>query len=367
MLSRKIRVLIVDDSAVIRRLLSNTLQSEDAIEVASTAPNGKIALAKIPQVNPDVVTLDMEMPEMDGIQTLEEIRKRYPDLPVIMFSSLTQRSAEATLIALSKGANDYVAKPAKTGGVGASVKNVREDLVPKIKCHCRWYAKQVQHSDRLVKFNHQLETASERTHDSRVDIITIGVSTGGPDALQKILPALPSSLPVPIVLVQHMPAVFTKYLADRLDSLAQLRVREAQRGDRLSAGGVWIAPGDYHMTLQRAGTDVLVALNQSKPENSCRPAVDVLFRSAAKLYGKHVYSIVLTGMGQDGVLGCSAVRAAGGRIHVQDENSSVVWGMPGAVVSERLASKILPLDRIAPEIVRQTKLGRRVPTCTIGV
>ncbi len=357
---RKIRVLVVDDSTVIRRLLSDSLSNDIELEVAGTAANGKIALAKIPQINPDVITLDMEMPEMDGITTLVEIRKLYPKLPVIMFSTLTQRGAEATLDALSKGANDYVTKPANVGSVTAAMQNVRNELAPKIKAFCPWFARSASVSTTRPAYRPQDSSQNKAVGKlNRIDVVAIGSSTGGPSALQVVLGRIPEDFPVPIVVVQHMPPIFTKHLANRLDQLCPLRVVEAQRGDSVAPGGVWVAPGDFHMLLRRDGTDVRIDLNQGTPENSCRPAVDVLFRSVADVFGGNVLSVVLTGMGQDGARGSDAIRSLGGRIIAQDETTSVVWGMPGAVAQAGLADHILPLDKIADEIVRETTLGRK--------
>lgn len=357
---RKIRVLVVDDSTVIRRLLSDSLSNDVELEVAGTAANGKIALAKIPQINPDVITLDMEMPEMDGITTLVEIRKLYPKLPVIMFSTLTQRGAEATLDALSKGANDYVTKPANVGSVTAAMQNVRNELAPKIKAFCPWFKRSTSVAVARPAYRPQVANQNKVVGKlNRIDVVAIGSSTGGPNALQVVLSRIPEDFPVPIVIVQHMPPIFTKHLANRLDQLCPLRVVEAQRGELVAPGGVWVAPGDFHMLLRRDGTDVRIDLNQGTPENSCRPAVDVLFRSVADVFGGNVLSVVLTGMGQDGARGSDAVRNLGGRIIAQDETTSVVWGMPGAVVQAGLADHILPLDRIADEIVRETTQGRK--------
>jgi two-component system chemotaxis response regulator CheB len=354
---RKIRVLVVDDSTVIRRLLSDTLNSDPALEVAATAPNGRIALAKIPQINPDVVTLDMEMPEMDGIATLVELRKTYPRLPVIMFSTLTQRGAMETLDALAKGASDYVTKPANVGSVTAALQNVKNDLIPKIKGFCSWSqpTAAVTPAARILA-NTARNPTVPRT--SRTDIVAIGVSTGGPNALATVIGKLPVNFPVPVVVVQHMPPVFTKHLANRLDQLSPLDVKEAEPGDVLYAGGVWIAPGDFHLTLHRQGTTISLETNQNSPENSCRPAVDVLFRSVAELYGKSALAVVLTGMGQDGLRGCQAIHDGGGKVIVQDEASSVVWGMPGAVSNAGLAAQTVSLDRMADEILCEAHRNR---------
>lgn len=361
---RKIRVLIVDDSTVIRRLLSDALVTDPAIEIAGIAANGKIALSKIPQINPDVITLDMEMPEMDGLTTLVEIRKLYPKLPVIMFSTLTQRGAESTLDALAKGANDYVAKPANVGSVNAAIQSVQNELLPKIKQFCSWAFPSVSNAARPI--NRVNGAASQivqaGSKPGRVDIVVIGSSTGGPNALSTVLPKIPANFPVPILIVQHMPPIFTTHLASRLNQLSNIHVHEAADGDLLEPGGAWIAPGNFHLTMRRQGTQLKAVLNQETPENSCRPAVDVLFRSAAELFGPNVLSVVMTGMGQDGQRGCSVIRQAGGRVVVQDEATSVVWGMPGAVANAGHAHQIIPLQKIADEIILQTQLGRTVRT-----
>lgn len=360
---RKIRVLVVDDSTVIRRLLSDSLVTDAHIEVCGTAANGKIALAKIPQLNPDIVTLDMEMPEMDGITTLVELRKLYPKLPVIMFSTLTQRGAEATLDALSKGANDYVTKPANVGSVNAAMQSVRNELVPRIKAFCNW-AIPAPASTLPLKAKTLPNKATQAT--KRIDAVVIGSSTGGPNALQVVIGKLPADFPVPILVVQHMPPIFTKHLADRLNQLSALSVVEASQGDAIHAGGVWLAPGDFHMQLGRVGTDIRVRLDQGTPENSCRPAVDVLFRSAASTFGGNVLSVVLTGMGQDGARGCEVIHDAGGRVLIQDQPTSVVWGMPGAVARAGLADTTLPLTTIANEIIKCAAVGRNTVKETVS-
>lgn len=363
---RKIRVLIVDDSTVIRRLLSDALATDPAIEVAGIAANGKIALGKIAQINPDIVTLDMEMPEMDGLTTLVELRKLYPKLPVIMFSTLTQRGAEATLDALANGANDYVTKPANVGSVNAAIQNVQNELIPKIKLFCPWSTPagarpSTPVANALSASSNRIPILTPPSKPNRVDVVVVGTSTGGPNALSAVLPMLPADFPVPILIVQHMPPIFTSHLAARLDQLSNVRVREAADGDLLEPGGAWIAPGNYHMTIKRQGTQIKLALNQEPPENSCRPAVDVLFRSAAETFGANTLSVVMTGMGQDGQRGSASVRDAGGRVIVQDEASSVVWGMPGSVALAGLAHQIVPLNRIADEILlhaRSSKTAR---------
>lgn len=354
-------MLIVDDSTLIRRLLSDTLSSDPEIEIAGSAANGKIALAKIPQLEPDVVTLDMEMPEMDGISTLVEIRKRYPNLPVIMFSTLTERGANATFDALAKGASDYVTKPSNVGSVAQAMQNVRDELVPKIKALCSWY---LAHGAAPIRPQSAapgslLASRTRLDKPTRIDVLAIGVSTGGPNALAAILPLLPKDFPIPILIVQHMPPVFTKHLADRLDQASQIEVREARAGDLLQAGTALLAPGGMHMTVRRAGTSVHIQLNQDAPENFCRPAVDVLFRSVEEAYGANVLAAVLTGMGRDGLLGCVRIRQSGGYVIAQDQVTSVVWGMPGAVAEAKLADRVLPLSRIADEFILRAFEQRR--------
>lgn len=361
----KIRVLVVDDAAAFRRAVAEELGADPALEVAGTAANGKAALAKLAQVQPDVVLLDIEMPEMDGLEALREIRKRHPRLPVIMFSALTVRGAAATLEALSQGASEYFTKPA-TGSLEDSLRVVREELIPEIKVLC---------ADRLTGGSSPVLTPvpkqsgpqsiltlrPDRSHPSRVgrvDVIAIAASTGGPNALAEVLPALPADLPVPVVIVQHMPPLFTQLLAERLATLCPLPVAEARPGASLTPGTMWLAPGDFHLTVERTASGPTLALNKDAPEHSCRPAADVLFRSVARVFGPHVLAVVLTGMGQDGHRGCEAIRGAGGQVVVQDEASSVVWGMPGFVARAGLADKVLPLSLVAQELTRRARVGR---------
>ncbi len=352
----RIRVLVVDDSVVVRRVVSDVLSEDPAIEVAGTAPNGRIALAKIDQLNPDIVTLDIEMPELDGLETLKAIRKTRPALPVIMFSTLTARGAEATLDALALGANDYVTKPANVGKLAEAMQRIREELTPKVKA---LLGRRVQVAPQEPV--HKQVKAPERSkpRSKRVDIVAIGVSTGGPNALAEVVPALPADLPVPVVIVQHMPPLFTQFLAERLAAKTDLEVREGQHDAQLSPGAIWIAPGDRHMEVHRNGGEPSLRLTDAPPENSCRPAVDVLFRSVAQAYGGNTLALVLTGMGQDGHRGCEWMRQAGGQIVVQDEATSVVWGMPGFVARAGLADAVTPLCDIAAAITDRVDRGRR--------
>lgn len=381
----RVRVLVVDDSAAYRRILTDALGGEEAIEVVGSASNGKIALARIPQLNPDVVTLDVEMPEMDGLETLKSIRAEYPALPVIMVSSATAPGAEATIDALLRGASDYCMKPIDAQGAAL----LRAELVPKVLRFGQAYLQAlkspggaaslppaprtstmplvVEQSRSLVPLPSSTASSTvapalpyspPRRGSSRIDIVAIGVSTGGPNALANVFSNLPGNLGVPVVIVQHMPPLFTASLASRLDGLSGLTVREGAAGLALVANKAFVAPGNHHMIVTREGGVPQLATHQGPPENSCRPAVDVLFRSVADVYGPGALAVVMTGMGQDGLRGAEHVRETGGEIWAQDEASSVVWGMPGAVARAGLATRLLPLDRLGVEIARRVRESR---------
>lgn len=346
-----INVLVVDDSVVVRKIVTNVLGTDPALAVVGTAANGQIALSKLLQVAPDVVTLDVEMPGMNGIETLREIRRTHPRLPVIMFSTLTERGAASTLDALSAGASDYVCKPSNMGSVPEAVEAVRSQLIPKIKALCPGALGSLRPAP--LRPAVPVRSAPGRPAASGpVQVLAIGSSTGGPDALTALLPSLPADLAVPVVITQHMPPVFTRLFAQRLDGKCPLRVKEAENGDRVIPGVVLIAPGDRHLTLKQSGDGVRVQLSDAPAENFCRPAVDVMFRSAAATYGAGVLAAVLTGMGSDGARGAEVVRRAGGEVLAQDQASSVVWGMPGAVVAAGQADHVLPLSRIAGELLQ---------------
>lgn len=349
----KLRALIVDDATVMRRLVTEVLRRDPGIEVAGTAPNGRIALEKLTQINPDFVTLDVEMPEMDGLQTLREIRKTHPKLPVIMFSMITQRGAAATLDALAAGASDYVTKPSTSVSLEDSIARLEQELLPKIRAHFRKSGTVVPVRPATV--------APARVRPTRpggaktFDLLCIATSTGGPNALNFVFAGLATPLPVPVVIVQHMPPMFTGLLAERLDRLPGCAVRcsEAREGETLQAGHAYIAPGGRHLAVERHGEGHYVArLLDTPAENSCRPAADVLFRSAAET-GARALALVMTGMGEDGLRGCEHLSENDATILAQDEASSVIWGMPGAVVRAGLADSVLPLGEIAGEITRR--------------
>jgi len=266
-----------------------------------------------------------------------------------MFSTLTERGATATLEALALGASDYVTKPSNTDSSEGAKDQVRQSLIPRIKSLA---------GKRISIVRAEKPALVKRAVNRRIDVLAIGTSTGGPNALGAVIPKIPANFPVPIVIVQHMPPLFTRFLADRLNNLSGLQVHEAEAGTRLEPGHAWIAPGDYHLEVVRKGTSVVLELNQGAPENSCRPAVDVLFRSVARTYGPNTLALVMTGMGSDGLRGSESIREAGGEVFVQDEETSVVWGMPGAIASAGQADRIYPLDRIGQELVRHVLSSR---------
>ncbi|HUB79364.1 MAG TPA: chemotaxis response regulator protein-glutamate methylesterase [Bryobacteraceae bacterium] len=344
---QKIRVLVVDDSVVIRRLVCLALEEDPGLEVVGAAANGRIALNRIPQVNPDVITLDIEMPEMDGLEMLRELRRQDRATPVVMFSTMTERGAAATFEALSLGADDYVTKASNAGSLDVSLANLRHELIPKIRQFFEMARPPEVRPQPPARAVATIATSPERR------AVAIGVSTGGPAALAKIIPQFPAGFPLPVFIVQHMPPLFTQLLAERLDSLTPLSVGEGADGEAPAPGHIYVAPGDWHMRLTKSVQGPAIALDQGPPLNSCRPAVDALFSSLAEVYGSAVVAAVLTGMGHDGTSGARQLSARGACILAQDEATSVVWGMPGAVAGAGLAAEILPLDDVVPAILRE--------------
>lgn len=349
----KKRVLIVDDAVVVRKVLAQAINQEPDLEVAATAVNGRLALAKFSSIQPHIILLDIEMPEMDGIETVRELRKLDARVPIIMFSTLTERGASVTLEALAMGATDYVTKPSNIDA-SSTLDAVSRELIPKIRALC--HLPGVQLPSPLVSRPHLPSTSFPPFPRlfPPAKIVILGVSTGGPDALARVLPNLPAHLPVPLLIAQHMPAIFTTMLAARLAAKSQFPVRECGSGELLVPGCAVLAPGDYHMIVEQQNASLVLKTHQGPRENFCRPSVDVLFRSVAAIFKERALAVVLTGMGQDGLKGCEMLRSVGARIYVQDEASSVVWGMPGFVARAGLADKVLPLDQIASEIVRAT-------------
>ncbi len=347
----QLKVLIVDDSAVARKLLSETIAADPTMKVIGSVGDGHSAVRSIKELAPDIITLDVEMPGISGIETVKEIRKLDPRIPIIMFSALTEIGSKATLEALTAGASDYVTKPTGSANLTESKERITKDLLTKIKALCKKNSVNTQPSKQIKP---TLTLRTKRPKATQIQIIAIGSSTGGPNALMQVITQLPQNFPLPVLVTQHMPPVFTSSLAARLSQQAKLPVVEAADGMEVVGGKVFIAPGDFHLEVKRKQDKIVIHTHKGAQENSCRPAVDVMFRSLPYVYGGKVLATVLTGMGQDGMLGAKFLTDYGATVIAQDEQTSVVWGMPGAVVSEGLADFVLPLSGIAPEILRLT-------------
>jgi two-component system, chemotaxis family, protein-glutamate methylesterase/glutaminase len=367
--SPPVRVLVVDDSVVVRSLLQRWLTGLDTVDVAGMAADGQQALQFLEKTDVDVVVLDIAMPIMDGLAALPHIKKRQPHAQIIISSTLTTRNAEISLQALEQGAADYVTKPSgKTVvlqgqdffaellekilalGAASQRKKLAGDSPESRPAPPR--APQMPKADRAP-----MGVAAVPVRPSirplSPEILAIGSSTGGPQALFRLLSDLPKPFPLPIVIVQHMPPIFTDILAQQLTRSTAIETREAVDGQPLLAGVAYMAPGDFHMRVVRDGNVVKLALSQDAPINYCRPAVDPLFESLADVYGNRVMALVLTGMGKDGLAGTRILAGRGATILAQDEESSVVWGMPGAVAKAGLAQDILPLDKIAAAVAKR--------------
>ncbi len=338
-----VRVLVVDDSAIMRKLIVDILKEEPGIEVVGTAKDGREAIQKAKELRPDVITLDIEMPVMDGLTALRILRRELPHIKVIMFSSLTQEGAKATIEALSLGAYDFVPKPS-TKSFLESVKKIKQELVPKIKS--------VVPLERIKPIFKPTAEPAKKVRPGNYKVLGIGVSTGGPQTLMQIIPKLPGNFPAPILIVQHMPPLFTKQLADRLNALSALTVKEAVEGEPVKERMVYIAPGDYHMVVKKYGASVRIHLHQGPPRNFCRPSVDELFDSLAEVYDGSTLALVLTGMGSDGRDGAKKIKEAGGTVLAQDAESCVVFGMPRAVIEAGLADEVVNLSQI-PQRLRE--------------
>jgi len=347
----KIRVLVVDDSAFMRIAVKRTLESDERFEVIGQAKDGAEAVQKVAQLKPDVVTMDFNMPRMNGVQAIEAIFAKEP-VPIVMISAHTQEGAQETLDALAAGAVDFIPKP--DGEVSTNLSGVREVILKKVRAAARSRPRRppstsapVPATTRAVRPSMGAPKAAVR---AGTPLVVIAISTGGPAALEQVIPRLPATFGAGVLIVQHMPAAFTKALASRLDSISALEVREAAAGDMVGAGAVLIAPGDRHVLVEPGGT---VKLTQTPAVNGCRPSADVTLQAAARSWGKRLTAVVMTGMGKDGALGCNAIKAAGGAVLAQDKETSVVYGMPRAVIERGLPEKVLPLGGIATELVRR--------------
>lgn len=352
----RVRVFIVDDSVVIRQFLVTELGREPDIEIADTAVHGRNALAKLARISVDVIILDVEMPEMNGLETLRELSRRPERPPVIMFSSLTTEQARTTVEALALGAEECVAKPSNLGDSDGA----RAGAIRTLLHHIRTLTgtRPTGPGSPSGPVVSPAVTPSRPRSTQPVQVVAVGASTGGPNALCQLFSRLPAGFPVPIVIVQHMPAGFTKPLAERLTRESSLRVDEGVHGEELAPGRAFVAPGGRHMLVRHDGRRVLIHLNDDPPVCSVRPAVDVLFASVASVYTHGVLGVVMTGMGEDGKEGSRAIQAARGSVIVQDAASSVVWGMAGAVAKEGLADAVLPVDELGDEIVRRVHARR---------
>ncbi|MDX9862767.1 MAG: chemotaxis response regulator protein-glutamate methylesterase [Rhodospirillales bacterium] len=352
-----IRVMLVDDSAVVRGLITRMLEAETDIDVVASVGNGQLAVSGLARADADVVVLDIEMPVMDGLTALPKLLEIDPDVKVIMASTLTLRNAEVSIRALQAGAADYVPKPSASRDLTGS-NEFRRDLIAKIRSlgGARRAARAGRPSRRAMPRTLPKPPAKpivlRAASTMPVDVLAIGSSTGGPQALLSVLKAIGPKLRVPIFITQHMPATFTAVLADHIARTTGLACAEAKDGEAVAAGRAYLAPGNFHLVVERKGAQLVVRLDSGPPENYCRPSVDPMLRSLARVYGGRVLTAILTGMGSDGLVGGRAVTAAGGTVIAQDEATSVVWGMPGAVATDGICSAVLPLSQIAPFVMR---------------
>ncbi len=378
---RPLRILAADDSAVMRGIMWKLFQmhAEDRsselprMELCGVAQDGVDCLESVGRLAPDVLVLDLEMPRLNGLDVLHRLRVENPGLPVIMCSSHTEHGARSTLEALACGASDYVTKPAEQRDFAAAMQSLSKQLLPRIVALAKGARQRAAKTDKVASPGKAQAPRSVEIPAKAappVEIVVIGLSTGGPTALEQLLPKLPGNFPVPILIVQHMPKLFTGALAERLDKSCALRVKEAYENAIIRPGTIWLAPGDAHMEIGPsngltdkqdggvAGRDSRVRLHQREPLNHCRPAVDYLFFSAARIYGASAMALVMTGMGADGLDGARAVHARGGVVLAQDEASSAVWGMPGKVTEAGIASATLPLAAIAEALNKRVNAGR---------
>lgn len=341
-----IKILIVDDSAFMRKLLSDLFSAESDFTVIDTARNGVDAVEKVKRLKPDLITMDVEMPVMDGIKALEIIMKETPT-PVLMISSLTRAGAEATLSALELGAVDFVAKSA---GILSNISSIGNEILAKSRAavHAR-VSRFVERPKVQLVVKPLLQPATGRIEER---VLAIGTSTGGPRALQEVITKLPGDLPCGVVIVQHMPPGFTKSLSERLDSLSALTVKEAEHNDVVRSGLVLIAPGNYHMTIEREGNKKVIKLDQSPPIGGHRPAVDPMMESVARVYGAGSFGVILTGMGHDGAKGIKAIKQQNGYTIAEDQSTAVVFGMPKAAIELGVVDKVAPISAVAAEIVK---------------
>ena len=365
----KLKVLVVDDTILFRRAVSDALAQLPEVEVVGTAPNGKIALERVAALSPDLITLDIEMPEMGGLEVLDALKRTSKPPAVVIVSALTLKGGELTIRALERGAFDFITKPSG-GDVQSNITAVREALAPVISAYRRkWEIRSILNaapgSQPAARPPQTAPAASTPVapparprETGKADLVLIGISTGGPNALARLLPMFPGNFPAPILIVQHMPPLFTQSLAASLHSKSALAVKEAVDGETIHAGTVYIAPGGRHMkTAPAPGGEITLRITDDPPENNCRPSVDYLFRSVANQFPGRSVAAIMTGMGSDGVLGLRLLKRNGTTVIAQDEATCVVFGMPGEAVKAGVVDVVAPLDRIAEEIRRSVKGG----------
>jgi two-component system, chemotaxis family, protein-glutamate methylesterase/glutaminase len=353
MSAARIKVLVVDDSALMRKLIPSILARDPDIEVVGTAMDGAFALKKIEELHPDVVTLDLEMPRMDGMETLRLIMKRAP-MPVVLFSTHSKEGAYATLKALALGAIEFVAKP--ENAAAGHLDSIAGQLIEKIKVAKRAAGKKLPAA--VVSDDPPKEKKKDRAALPPNRVIAIGISTGGPNALQYVLSQIPADFPACILIVQHMPEGFTEMFANRLDECCALDVSEAHSGDLLVAGRVLICPGNRHLMVRRMPRGDMAVLSDGPPVNGHRPSADVLFHAVAQQFGPTAVGLLMTGMGEDGAEGLGAIKDAGGMTIAQSEDTCVVSGMPRAAISKGYANKVIPLDALANFLVQNYGVDR---------
>ncbi len=357
MQKKPLRVLVVDDTTTYRMIVKQVLARIEGVEVVGTAANGKIALEKIQQLKPDLLTLDIEMPVLDGLGVLRRLRDSNDPTAAIVLSALTTEGADATVQALRLGAYDFVVKPS-----GVSADDSADALTRELSTRIGSFSKRREIHDLLSEKPRPAAPSiltttpsvnrARRPNAIAISVVAIGVSTGGPQALTRVLPALPANFPTPILVVQHMPPMFTESLARDLNGRCKIAVSEGKEGQTIEAGQVIIAPGGRQMGINRSFGKPAIHLTDDPPMNNCRPAVDYLFRAVAKVFGPRALGVIMTGMGNDGTMGCRLFKKNGAHVIVQDEQSCVVYGMPRAPAEEGLADAIVSLDRMADEIVK---------------
>jgi two-component system chemotaxis response regulator CheB len=346
-----VKVLIVDDSAFMRNALSSMLSSDPEIQIVGKARDGLEAVELVEKLRPDIVTMDVEMPRMDGITALKHIMEKNP-VPVIMLSSLTVEGAKVTLDALDLGAVDFI--PKNLSDLSINIVKIREILIDKIKHIAQKgiVKRRIRPATAPKAIEIPKSMPVRTTGERRINLVSIGTSTGGPKALQEIIPKLPKDFPTPIVIAQHMPPNFTGPFAERLNQLSQITVKEAEEGESLKNGVAYIAPGRGHMRVKRPrGIETVITISEGKEEFIYRPSVDALMFSVAEFFPGRALGVILTGMGNDGLKGLTELKKTGGRIFAQNEDTCVVYGMPKAVVDAGIADKVLPIEDMAGEII----------------